>query len=174
MAKSLKGYKAFRMGAIAVDGSMGTTLAPLGTTVKGSTSASTSEAQTQDFFIEEQSGAFESSVTEDPFFSGVLELYDVHPLTAVKVFGGTTASVGTGASKKLKFIPPTSYTPLEQSIEIESKNGAVLGITRAQILPVWNLSYQDGELGKIVINWKQLVPTKDGEPGYTFTVPDPA
>lgn len=174
MAKSLKGYKAFRQGEIAADGTMGTTLNALGTTVKGSVSATSSEATTQDFNIEEQSGAFESAVTEDPFFSGVLEIYDVHPLTAVKVFGGTTAAIGTGANKKLKFIPPAVYTPLERSIEIESKNGSVLGVTRAQILPNWNLSFQDGELGKIVVNWKQMVPTKEGEPGYTLTVPDPA
>ncbi|WP_131535458.1 hypothetical protein [Pedobacter nototheniae] len=174
MAKSLKGYKAFRIGAIAADGGMGTALTALGTTVKGSTNATTSEAQTQDFNIEEQSEAFESVVTENPQMSGVLECYDVTPATAVKVFGGTATTTGTGAAKRAVFTPPDVYNPLEVSAEIESKNGAILGVVRMQLLPVWNLSFQDGELGKIVINWKALAPTKAATPAYTLSVPDPA
>ncbi|WP_316851159.1 hypothetical protein [Pedobacter agri] len=174
MAKSLKGYKAFRIGAIAGDGGMGTALTPLGTTVKGTTTVTTSEATTQDFNIEEQSAPFESVVTEDPQMSGTLESYDVDPDTAIKVFGGTVTSVGTGANKKKVFTPPAVYSPVEVSGEIESKNGTILAVPRMQLLPVWNLSFQDAELGKIVINWKALAPTKAATASYTISVPDPA
>ena len=174
MAKSLKGYKAFRIGPIAVDGGMGQALTALGTTVKGSTNATTSDATTQDFNIEEQSEAFESVVTEAPQLSGTLEIYDVHPDTAVKVFGGTSAPVGSGANKRKVFTPPAVYSPLEVSSEIESKNGGILAVVRMQLLPVWNLSFQDGELGKIVLNWKALAPTKADTASYTLSVADPA
>jgi len=175
MAKSLKGYKAFRIGAIAPDGGMGTALTALGTTVKGSTNATSSEATTQDFNIEEQKEAFESTVTEESQMSGVLECYDIDPDTAVKVFGGTATSVGTGASKRKVFTPPGGGTsPLEVSGEIESKNGNILAVPRMQLLPVWNLSFQDAELGKIVLNWKALGPSKANTAAYTISVPDPA
>lgn len=174
MPKSLKGYKAFRIGAIAADGGMGTALAALGTTVKGTVSVTTSEATTQDFFIEELTVAYESTVTEQSVMTGTLEIYDVDPDTAVKVFGGTSTVSGTGATKKKIFTPPTPYVPLEVSAEIESLNGNVLAAPRVQLLPVWNLSFQDAELGKIVINFKVLGPRKAATAPYTLTVPDPA
>ncbi|RNL50768.1 hypothetical protein [Pedobacter jejuensis] len=174
MAKSLKGYKAFRIGAIAVDGGMGQALTALGTTVKGSTTATTSEATTQDFNIEEQSQAFESVVTEEPQLSGVLECYDVHPDTAIKVAGGTSTSVGTGSAKKKLYTPPAVYNPIEVSGEIESKNGAILGVVRMQLLPVWQFNFQDSELGKLIINWKALAPSKVDTAAWTLSVPDPA
>ncbi len=174
MSKPLKGYKSFKIGAIAGDGGMGTALTALGTTVKGTTNATSSEATTQDFFIEEQSEAFESTVTEEPKMSGTLEIYDVDPDTAVKVFGGTVTTTGAGATTRKVFTPPAVYTPLEVSGEIESKNGAILAVVRMQLLPVWNLSFQDGELGKIVINWKALAPTKADTAPYTFSVATPA
>jgi hypothetical protein len=173
MAKPLKGYKAFRIGTIAVDGGMGTALAALGTTVKGTVNATSSEATMQDFFIEEVSGAFDSAVTEDPILSGTLEIYDVHPDTAMKVFGGTSTVTGVGAAQRAVFTPPAVYTPKEVSGEIESKNGAILAVVRMQLAPVWNLSFQDGELGKIVVNWKALAPLKAETMPYTLSVPSP-
>jgi hypothetical protein len=174
MAKSLKGYKAFTLGAIAGDGGMGTSLTALGTTVKGSVTATTSEATTQDFNIEEQTLPYESTVTEEPQLTGVLECYDVDPDTAVKVFGGTVTSSGTGANKLKVYSPPVPYVPIEVSGKLESKNSTILNVVRMQLLPVWNLSFKDDELGKIVINWKALAPTKAATAPYTITVPDPA
>lgn len=174
MAKSLKGYKAFRMGAIGADGGMGTVLTALGTTVKGSVNATTSDAITKDFNIEEQTEAFESVVTAQPQLSGVLEIYDVDPDIAVKLWGGTVTSTGTGATKKKVFTPPVVFVPLEVSSEIESLNGAVLSIVRTQLLPKWNLSFQDEELGKLVVAWKALGAKKAATASYTLSVPDPA
>jgi hypothetical protein len=174
MAKSLKGYKAFRMGAIAADGGPGLVLVAIGTTVRGSTSATSSEATTVDFNIEEQAGAFESVVTEQPVLSGVLEFYDVDPDTAIKFWGGTSTVVGAGAAKRKLFTPPIIFEPIEQTAEIESKNGAILNVVRIQLLPVWNLSFQDAELGKLVVNWKTLAPKKAATAAYTISVPDPA
>ncbi|WP_231464675.1 hypothetical protein [Pedobacter sp. Leaf132] len=174
MAKSLKGYKAFRFGAIAADGGMGQVLTAIGATVKGSVTATTSEATTQDFNIEEQSQAFESVVTEEPQLSGVLEIYDVHPDTAIKIAGGTSASVGSGANKKKVYTPPAVYNPIEVSGELESKNGAILGVVRMQLLPVWQFNFQDSELGKLIINWKALAPTKADTGAWSLSVPDPA
>ena len=174
MAKSLKGYKEFRFGAIASDGGMGAVLTAIGATVKGSVTATTSEAATQDFNIEEQSEAFESVVTEQPQLSGVLECYDVSPDNAVKIAGGTVTSSGTGTNKKKVYTPPAVYNPIEVSGEIESKNGGVLGVVRMQLLPVWQFNFQDSELGKLIINWKALAPTKAATGAWSLSVPDPA
>jgi hypothetical protein len=127
----------------------------------------------QDFFIEEKTGAFDSAVTEDPIMSGVLEVYDVHPDTAVKVFGGTSTVTGVGAAQRAVFTPPAVYTPKEVSGEIESKNGGILAVVRMQLTPVWNLSFQDAELGKIVINWKALAPEKEDTAPYSLSVAAP-
>jgi hypothetical protein len=174
MAKKLKGYKSFSIGPIANDGGMGTVLTALGTTVKGNTNANTSEATTQDFFIEEQTQAFDSTVTADPQMSGVLEIYDIDPDTAVKVLPGTVTSTGTGATKRKVFTPATPYVPIEVSGEIESKNGTRLSVARMQLLSVLTFPFSDTELGKIVINWKALAPDKLATPAYSFSVPDPA
>jgi len=173
MAKTLKGYKAFRFGPTAADGGMGTALVAIGTTVKGNTTASTSEATTQDFLIEEQSDPLESVVTEDPKLSGVLETYDVDPDTAVKICGGTVTTTGTGANKRKVYTPPAAYSPIEGSGEIESKNGGILSVVRMQLLPVWQFNFQDSELGKIIINWKALAPTKAATGPWTLSTPDP-
>lgn len=159
---------------MAADGGMGTVLTAIGTTVKGSASATTSDATTKDFNIEEQSDPFESVVTGQPVLSGVLEFYDVDPDTAVKFFGGSSASSGAGANKKKVFTPPVVFVPLEVSAELESLNGAILSVVRIQLLPNWNLSFQDEELGKIVVNWKTLGPKKAATAAYTISVPDPA
>lgn len=174
MAKSLKGYKAFRMGAIAADGGMGTALTALGTTVKGSVTAKTSDATMKDFNIEEQAGAYESVVTAQPVLSGTLEIYDLDPDTVVKLWGGTSTVVGTGATKKKLFTPPTVFVPLEVSGELESLNGAILSVVRMQLLPVWALSFQDEELGKLTLNWAALGPKKAATTAYTLSIPDPA
>ncbi|GAA4338466.1 hypothetical protein GCM10023149_48450 [Mucilaginibacter gynuensis] len=174
MAKSLKGYKSFKLGAIANDGGMGTVLTALGTTVKGSVNAVTSEGTTQDFFIEEQSQAYESTVTEEPQLSGVVEIYDVDPDTIVKVIPGTVTSVGSGANKKKVFTPTSPFVPLELSGELESKNGTILSVVRMQLVSVLNLQFQDAELGKITINWKALAPNKPATSAYQLSVPDPA
>lgn len=174
MAKSLKGYKAFRMGPIAVDGGMGTVLTALGTTVKGTVSVNSTDATMKDFFTEEQTDAFDSTVTGYPAMEGTLEIYDVDPDTAVKVFGGASSSSGAGATKKKIYTPPAVYTPLEVSAEIESKNTTILAMVRVQLLPQWNLFFQDEELGKIVLKFKVLGPTKAATAPYTISVPDPA
>jgi len=174
MPKSLKGYKAFRMGAVAADGGMGTALTAVGTTVKGSVSAESSDATTKDFNIEEQSGAYESVVTEQPVLSGVLEIYDIDPDVAIKFFGGTSTTTGTGATKRKVFTPPVVFQPLEVSGEIESLNGAILGVVRMQLLPKWTLPFQDEELGKLTIAWKTLGPKKAATAAYTISVADPA
>lgn len=174
MAKALKGYKSFKIGAIAGDGGMGTTLTALGTTVKGSVNATASDATTQDFFIEEQTSAFDSAITEESQLSGTVEIYDLDPDTLVKVFGGTSATTGTGATTRKVFTPPSSYNPLEVSAELESKNGFILAVVRMQLLPVWSLDFQDEALGKVTIKWKTLAPSKADTAAYTLSVATPA
>ncbi len=174
MAKALKGYKAFRIGAIAVDGGMGTVLVALGTTVKGSVSVTSTEAQTKDFLIEESSQPFDSSVTQDPTMEGTLEIYDVSPETAVKLFGGTATSVGSGSTKKSVYTPPLAYSQNEVSAELESLTGSILAMVRVQLLPVWQLFFQNEELGKITVNFKVLAPTKAATAAWTLSHPDPA
>lgn len=153
---------------------MGTSLTALGTTVKGSVSVTTSEAQTKDFPIEESSQPFDSSVTQDPVMEGTLEIYDVSPATAVKLFGGTATTTGTGATQKVVYTPPTTYVPLEVSGELESLAGAILAMVRIQLLPVWNLFFQNEELGKITLKFKVMAPTKAATAPWTLTFPDPA
>ena len=174
MAKSLKGYQSFEIGAIASDGDMGTVLAALGTTVKGSVSVTSTDAQVKEFNIEESTQPFDTAVTEDPKMEGTLEIYDVTPAIAVKVFGGTATSTGTGAAMVTTYTPPALYTPLEVSARLTSKNNVKLNMPRVQLLPKWELFFKDEELGKIVLKFKVLQPTKTNVAPYTMAVPTPA
>lgn len=170
MATATTGLKAFKIGAIAADGGMGTTLTAVGTTVKGSFKVTSSEAQIKDFFIEESPDApFYSAVTEHPNLEIEGECYDVDPATAVKLMGGTSATA-TGVTT---YTPPTTYNPLELSVEVTSVNGFKIQMVRVLITASFDITASSEELGKIKFKGKVLLPTKAATPAYTYSVGNP-
>ena len=164
MANYSYGLKGFKIGAIAEDGGLGTSLAAIGNTVKGSFNITSDEAQTKDFFIEEDDNNPILTLQTQPATLTVAgEIYDVSPATAVKLLGGTAASGG--------YTPPDTPTAIEVSAEAETDNGVLFKIVRLRIFARWEWQFTSEELGKIAFTAKVLKPTKAATAPYTVTMP---
>ncbi len=89
MAKHTFGLVGIKMGAVANDGGMGTSLDTIGETVKGTAVMTTTEPTKQDFKIEEADAPIESVVTDPGTIEMNFSTYNVDGNTLYKMFGGT-------------------------------------------------------------------------------------
>src|SRR5688572_16446799 len=89
MAKTAVGLTTLKMGAIAGDGGMGTSLTQLGHTVADTAVLSTEQGTTTDFKVEEQDDPVYSIQSEKGRTTLAWSSYDVDAETLVRLFGGT-------------------------------------------------------------------------------------
>lgn len=167
MAKTSYGLKSFKIGPV---GSESAALVAVGSTVKGSFSIEGTEAQMQDFFIEENPTApIDSTVTELPSLNLTGESYDVSPENAVVLMGGTA----TTAAGRTKYTPPTDgYVPKYVAAEIESAKGLIFSVPNMQIIARPVFAFGTEELAKIVYTGKPVLP-EGGGAAWDYSVPTP-
>lgn len=92
------GLSAVKMGAIANDGGMGTSLDAVGETVSGTASLTSEDNTVTDFKIEESDSPVESIVSEYGKLSFAWSSYDVGGRNMEKFFGGTWKPYKTAAT----------------------------------------------------------------------------
>jgi hypothetical protein len=161
------GLTSLKMGAIAVDGDMGTTLAAVGVTYKDSCELMQDDANVTDIECEE---------TDDPVESIEIlgkrtlkwSIMDYSPDTLVKVLGGTVTGAGTELDPKVWNAPSTSPA-IEQSIELVSKSGVKFEIPRAKVMAKLNAKIVKNGVALVDITANILTPTKAGVAAIMIT-----
>ncbi|MHA4844415.1 hypothetical protein ACX0G7_09635 [Flavitalea antarctica] len=161
MGKYKLGLVNIKMGDVAGDGGMGTSLAAVGDTVAGTAVLTTEEAQTTDFKIEESDSPVMSIKTEADSMNLAWSTYANDAATLEKLFGGTIVAAAGGTGELWK--APDSIPEIEASIEVEWKQGGKLRIARAKVTAALNMSFKRDTLSQIDITASILQPTKVGE-----------
>jgi hypothetical protein len=154
------GLKSIKIGAIAVDGGMGTVLAALGVTSEGTAVLTKEEDEVKEFFCEESDDPIEM-ITKKGKTTLEFGIVDVTADTLVKVLGGT-ADAGVWKA-------PASAPSIEQSIEVVTKKDVKIEIPRAMLQASidWNLGKE--ALATVKIKATVLTPTKAGEPSVKIS-----
>jgi hypothetical protein len=158
------GIKSIKVGTIAVDGGMGTSLTSLGSTFEGTASLEQDDPTLTEFFAEETDTAiYQSKKPGLKKFNWAV--VDWTPATIVKVLGGTVVGVGDAA---IWHTPATEPT-IELSVEIITVAGTKYEITRAAISAKMSASLGRSTMGQIPIVATVLAPTKVGESAVRVT-----
>lgn len=155
MAKTSIGLSLLRMGAVAGDGGMGTSLTALGYTVADTAVLATEQGTTTDFKIEEQDDPVYSIQSEKGRTTLSWSCYDVDADTLVRLFGGTK----TAGPPEVWEAPP-STPEFEYSIELTPKSGGLIQIPRAKVVANFQWNLQKTKLAQIDIVATILTPTK--------------
>lgn len=163
MAKTSIGLKNIKIGAIAADGSMGTTLTQIPDTVKGEVVITETDGQNADFFINETDTIYERITTEIGSIEVTGSTYQVSAETLQLLKGGTVATN--------VFTPSITHTEQEVSVELESRRGYIFKIVRAKLVSKFNWNFSSEELSRIDFTLTMLTPTKADTAPYTITVP---
>jgi hypothetical protein len=164
MPKYSIGLTSIKIGAIAGDGGMGTSLTTVGSTVADTCILASEEGQTTDFLIEEQDDPVYSITSQKGKITLAWSCYDVDPDTLVLFFGGTKV---TGPPEGWE--APDTIAEVEKSIEVVPKNGGKIEIVRAKIAAKFNWSLQKSKLAQIDLVATVLAPTKAATPPMTIT-----
>lgn len=152
------GLASLKIGDIAVDGGMGTTLAAVGVTYKDSCELMQDDAEVTDIECEENDDPVESI---EKLGKRTLKwsIMDYTPDTLVKVLGGTVTGEGTELDPKVWNAPTTSPS-LEKSIELISKSGVKFEIPRAKIMAKLNAKVVKNGVALVDVTATILTPTK--------------
>lgn len=167
MAKRSLGLATLKLGNIAGDGGMGTSLTAIGDTVQDTAVLSNDENQLTDFFSEEQDDPVESIVSQKGKFTLSWSSYNVDPDIMVKLFGGT--KTGDGGVTPYKWAAPASIPDVEQSIELVDKKGNKIEIVRAKLTSKLQWNFKKTALAQIDIVATVLTPTKANTAPYSIT-----
>jgi len=161
--RRLLGVTSILMGNIAADGGMGTSLAALGVTYRDSAELLSEEVKSTEHYSEENDDP-EEVVLEKGFTTVKWSIIDATPDTLIKVLGGTK----TGTAPNEIWNAPSLAPDIEQSVQINSKNGFSVDIVRAKITA--NIDYKISRTGifKVNITAKVLTPTKANTAPYTI------
>lgn len=162
------GLVSIKIGAIAGDGGMGTSLSALGETVKDSCVFTETDATKQEFFIEESDDPIESIVTQKGLETISWSTHNCSADTMVALFGGTKAGAGTELSP-YTWEPPDTQSEVEKSVEITDRKGNIVEVVRMKLACKKNISFQSTKLGQVDIVGTILAPTKAATPKYTIT-----
>lgn len=154
------GLASLKIGDIASDGGMGTTLTSLGATYKDSCELIQEDPNVTDIECEESDDPVESIET---LGARTLKwsIMDYHPQTLVKVLGGTVTGSGTELDPYV-WNAPTASPAIEKSIELVSKTGIKFQIPRAKIMAKLNAKIVKNGVALVDITAKILTPTKTG------------
>ena len=166
------GITTLKIGEVAGDGGMGSTLAVVGATYRDSAELVQDDPEITDI---------ESEESDDPVESieklGVRTLrwsiMDYTPATLVKVLGGSVTGAGTAGDPYVWNAPSTS-PDIEQSIEIISKKTIKFEIPRAKITAKLNAKLVKNGVALVDITAKVLTPTKAATPPILITDVVPA
>ena len=164
MAKHTLGLASLKIGAVAGDGGMGTSLTAIGDTVPGTAIFSNEEGTTTDFFSEEADVPIESVESEPGTTTLVWSTYNLDADAMVALFGGTKSS-----GPPVTYVPPDTIADIVGSIEVTDKKGNKLEIVRANIKAKKSINFNKTALGQIDVVATVLVPTKAATKPWTLT-----
>lgn len=163
MAKLQYGLKSLKMGAIAVDGGMGTSLTDLGGTLEGSATLTTDDGETITINTEESDFAAIQFNTPGET-KVVFDILDMTPDNVAKVLGGTVTGTGDAAVYKA----PSGSVDIEQSLEIVTKNDFKWQFPRVKVSAKLNATLSKKDVYKVTVTCVVLKPTKEGEAPYSY------
>lgn len=166
MGQANNGIAKIELGAIAVDGAMGTALASLGFTEEDSAKINFEDPNKTEFFVEEVDTAwFTTTKAGKKSITFTVANPDVE--TLVSVWGGT--KTGTGPSVVYK--APATMQVIEQSLKITPKVGMGFNFPRVLVTATFTDSMGRNSLLGLNITCDILQPTKAAEPTFsTFQV----
>ncbi|MBW6491954.1 MAG: hypothetical protein K0B15_12255 [Lentimicrobium sp.] len=151
------GLKSIKVGEIAVDGGMGTTLAALGLTFEGTATLTQEDPEVTSFYAEENDDPVElMSARGDTKLE--FAIMDFTPSVMAEVLGGTV----TGTGEASVWNAPDNLPVIEQSIEIVTKKNVRIQIPRAKIDAKIDMNLGKKEMSLIRIVATVLKPTKIG------------
>lgn len=160
------GVAEIAIGAIAVDGGMGTTLAPLGFTEEGSAAINMDDPTETEFRVEEINTPIWVETTPGNI-SIAFTVSDPNEDTLVAVMGGTK----TGTGEDTVYDYPSESVSIERSIKITPRKGMGLNIPRAKITAKFSSEIGRAALMRVEVSGRILQPTKaDTAPFSTFRV----
>ncbi|HZF64202.1 MAG TPA: hypothetical protein VEZ55_06955 [Chitinophagaceae bacterium] len=169
MAKKSIGLKSIKMGAIAVDGGMGTVLTQVGATVSDTAALTTEEGTKTDFNIEESDAPFFSIESAPGRKVLAWSSYDVDLDTLSRFWGGTVAAASGGNGRSWEM--PDTLPVIERSIEIETKDGWKIQIPRLSLTAKLQWNLQKTKLAQIDLEGVILKPEKAGVSATKFIEP---
>ncbi len=165
------GLASIKMGNVAGDGGMGSSLTVLGYTEQDSCTFTIEEGESTDFIPEE---------VDDPIYTinrpgaRTLEftIMDADPPTIARVLGGTVSTTGTAPNQVHTWNAPAAAPNIEQSIEVTPKEGLILEITRAKIFGSLESPFSKNGLFTLTVRAQVLKPTKTSESAFRFIKED--
>lgn len=166
MATKSIGLTSWKMGAIAGDGGMGTSLTQVGATVADSAAMTTETGTTSDFNIEESDSPFYSIESTPGRVVLALSTFDVDLDTMARFWGGTV----TAGPPKVWEMPDT-LPVIERSIELNTKDGWKIEIVRASITARMQWNLKKTALAQLDLEAVILQPTKAATKRMKFTQP---
>ncbi|MDP2234966.1 MAG: hypothetical protein Q8J88_00910 [Bacteroidales bacterium] len=155
MDKVHYGLKSLKMGAVAVDGGMGTSLTDLGGTLEGSATLTMEDGEKGEITIEEADLPVHTWNTQGEM-KIVFDIFDMSPANIARVFGGTVT--GTGATET--FNGPVTTPTIEQSLEIITKNNIKWSFPRVKVNAKLNINFTKKDVFKATVTCVVLQPTK--------------
>lgn len=157
------GLTSLKLGAIAGDGGMGTSLTALGVTYQDTAELIREDPDITEIYSEENDEPEEVLETKGPIRLR-WSILNVDPDEVVRVLGGEV----TGTSPKV-YNSPVSKDPIELSVEIETRTGLKIQIPRAKINAKENFQFRKKGVLLIDIEARVLTPTKANTPPITWT-----
>lgn len=145
------GLKHIKIGDIAEDGGMGSALTILGVTYVDTADLVQGDPELTEIFSEENDDP-EEVIETKASKSVKWSIINFDPDEMVRVLGGTSVNGVWNA--------PTVMEPIEQSVEILSKNNLLIQIPRAKIVAKLNMQFRKKGVALIDIEAKILTPTK--------------
>jgi hypothetical protein len=154
--KYVRGITSLKIGDILPSGGMATTLASIGTVFEGTATLETAEATVNKFFGEQSDDPIDQSETPGET-TLKFNLVDVTPAAMLAVLGGTVVTTTWKA--------PASAPSIEKSIEVITRTGIHIEITRAKIVARLSMALGKASMGQIAVVATKLVPSLSGDDG---------
>ncbi len=148
------GLASIKLGAIAGDGGIGTSLTVLGVTYQDTAELVREDPEITEIYSEENDEPEEVLETKGPALVR-WSIMNVDPDEVVRVLGGEV----TGTAPKV-YNSPVSKAPIELSIEIVTRSGLKIEIPRAKINAKENFQFRKKGVLLIDIEARILTPTK--------------
>lgn len=161
------GLASVKMGAIAQDGGMGSSLAALGYTYKDSCTLTCEDPETNDFYAEEVDDPV-VSISKAGKTTLEFSLMNPSPEQLVILMGGT-ASASSGSGDNDTWEAPDSMPSIEKSVEITPKQGYKIEIPRMKIEAKLDGNIGQSDLFMVKVKGTILQPTKSGEKKMKLT-----
>lgn len=163
MAKRFLGVASIKLGAIAADGGMGTSLTAIGDTVLNSAVFETAEGTKTDLFGEESDTPLES-ITQAGVTTFSFSSHNLDADSLILLFGGTKTTVAP-----FTWEPPAAIAAKELSIEVIDKKANKLEMVRVSVSASFAVNFNKTSLGQVNVVGTVLTPTKAGTAAFKIT-----